>query len=453
MPRETLQEEAWIMTDSKEDFEPHVEELFEALEGKVPKETLRKELDTYVNVYGIGLGPAKSGIVKKFGASRRTGVSGAAGVTKKIAELEGTEMNVTVVAKMVFVEKRAITVKGSPKTIISGIAGDDTGTAPFTIWGDTGDYEKGKVYAFRNAYTKKYREQIQLNIGTRGKVEECDDVSLDVKTSADTAPTEMKIGEITDHTGNVSLTGRITEVEPRTVTVQGTEKTIWGGIIADDSGKIQFTAWNDFNLSNDIVVRVENAYVRAWKGIPQLNFGERATVTRTNADVGAVESGPASKTVEEIMRVGGGLDISITGTVVDVRAGSGLIRRCPQCNRSVHGEECTVHGHIVPVNDLRLKATLDDGTGAISVIILKADTENLTGISLAEAEKYSKQKGDLDAVASRMAAAVILKKVTVTGNVMSDEYGPQMTARRTELVNVDVDAEAEKLYGEVEASL
>ena len=109
------------------------------------------------------------------------------------------------------------------------------------------------MYAFRNAYTKKYREQIQLNIGTRGKVEECDDVSLDVKTSADTAPTEMKIGEITDHTENVSLTGRITEVEPRTVTVQGTEKTIWGGIIADDSGKIQFTAWNELRDRKSVV--------------------------------------------------------------------------------------------------------------------------------------------------------------------------------------------------------
>lgn len=59
-----------------------------------------------------------------------------ASVTKKISELNGDEMNVTVTAKMVFVEKKTISTKNGDKTIISGMADDGTASAPFTIWSD-----------------------------------------------------------------------------------------------------------------------------------------------------------------------------------------------------------------------------------------------------------------------------------------------------------------------------
>ena len=133
--------------------------------------------------------------------------------------------------------------------------------------------------------------------------------------------------------------------------------------------------------------------------------------------------------------------------------GSGLIKRCPQCNRSVLGEECSLHGRIEPVMDLRLKLTIDDGTGAISAIINRKDTESLTGITLDMAIDMAKEKGDMSVVADRMSSALLLKKVTVTGNVMSDEYGPQMSVRGTELATTDVQKEAEELYSIVEGSL
>jgi replication factor A1 len=52
-----------------------------------------------------------------------------------------------------------------------------------------------------------------------------------------------------------------------------------------------------------------------------------------------------------------------------------------------------------------------------------------------------------------MTSSLLLKKITVTGNVMSDEYGPQMSVRGTELTAVDVQKEAEELYSIVEGSL
>jgi replication factor A1 len=445
------------MEDSgKIDIEPVAKEIFDALGGEVSMDTIRKEANTYINVYHIQTDAAKSGIIKKLG-NRKSGGNvqvSSAGVTKKVNEIQGTEMNVTVVAKIIFVEKREITARGVPKTIISGICADDTGSIPFTIWSDEGEYEKGKVYTFKNAYTKKFRNAPQLNIGNRGKVVPNDEVTFDnVSRSAAGAPAgPAKIGTITENTKNVCVTGKILDVATREISIKGEPRTVWSGTIADETGKISFTAWKDFQLREGQVVKVDNAYVRAWKGIPQLNF-DNTEVHPQEGDIPGVKAEDNERTVGDIIRVGGGLDIVIKGTVVDIRSGSGLIERCPQCRRALNNGECALHGQVDPVKDLRIKATVDDGTGAISAIIGRADTEKLTGIGIKEAEEIAESTGKAAAVADRMAAGLILKRVTLKGNVMTDDFGPQIIVHSAELAPVDVVKEARKLYEEVEGAL
>lgn len=48
---------------------------------------------------------------------------------------------------------------------------------------------------------------------------------------------------------------------------------------------------------------------------------------------------------------------------------------------------------------------------------------------------------------------ILLKKVRLTGNVMSDDYGPSMIVRSAEAVETDIQEEAEKLLSEVEAAI
>ena len=448
-------------TSDNMDLTPIIQELYAALDGKVTEEILRKELEKYLVTYKTGVTIAKDSIIRKYRNNRQSGTAlNNTAVTKKIAELEGTEMIVTVVAKMIFVEKKDVVIKNVPKTIISGIAADDTGTAPFTIWSDMGDFQKGQVYTFKNAYTRTYKDQVQINVGIRGKVEPNDEVRFDLPNSSAngtsggiSSATDMAIGDITEQTKNLNVKGVVSEIQSRTINVKGEEKTVWGGIIADQSGKVQFTSWNDFGLKEGETLYVKNAYIRAWRGIPQLNMGDRTTVERIEESITAVGSGPTKKTVEDVMKVGGGLDLSITGTIVDIRTGSGLIKRCPNCNRSVLNNTCAQHGEVEPVLDLRLKLTVDDGTGAISVIINRADTEKITGMTLDQAINLSKEKGDMNIVANKMGSTLLMKKITVTGNIMSDDFGPQMNARTAEIGSTDVIAEAEELYKEVEGSL
>ncbi|MBQ7978255.1 MAG: single-stranded DNA-binding protein [Candidatus Methanomethylophilaceae archaeon] len=437
-----------------EELTPHIQELQRVLGDKIDEEQLASELNKYLNEYHVNIDAAKRGIIRKYGGNdTATFVTGNA-LVKKISELTGTEQNVDITAKVVFVDNKEITVKGLPKQIISGILGDETGTASFTVW-EPGALvlAKGSVYHFRNCYCKTWNDKVQVNLGNRGRVEPADGVKMELpERQISAASSEVKIGKIKEGMGNVTVTGKIVSVEAKEITARGEQKTVYSGIIADDTGKIQFSAWSDFGLKEGESVCISNAYIRGWKGIPQLNMGDRCEISRVDEVTNVVDTSANQKTVDEITRIGGGLDITLEGLVVDVRQGSGIIRRCPQCNRSMLNGACTTHGAVEGVMDLRLKVVLDDGTGAISAIINKNDTEKLTGVTLQAARGLAAVQGE-GVVGREMTSKILMKRIRVVGNVMSDDYGPSIIVKSAESVGVNIEAEANKLLDEVEAAI
>ncbi|MBR6203463.1 MAG: hypothetical protein IKQ60_00070 [Candidatus Methanomethylophilaceae archaeon] len=192
--------------------------------------------------------------------------------------------------------------------------------------------------------------------------------------------------------------------------------------------------------------------MRSWKGIPQLNLGEATEVSRIDSDFQTVDTGSNLRTVAEIMKNGGGIDIDIEGMVVDIRAGSGLIKRCPLCKRSILSGVCTMHGQVEGTSDIRLKAVIDDGTGAIGAVIGRSDTERITGVTLEEAEAMAARLGE-GAVTGDLASKVLMRRVRVSGNVTIDDFGPSITVRGLKPVEVDVESEARALLEDVEANL
>ncbi|UAL07856.1 MAG: single-stranded DNA-binding protein [Candidatus Methanogranum gryphiswaldense] len=434
---------------------PLFEELKKVLEGKIDDDTLMKEVKKYVEDYGIDVDRAKRAIIKKYDTDATSSFVTADSIVKKIDALKGSEMNIDVIVKAIYVDKKEVNIRGTKKIIISGILGDETGTCPFTIWeGESVDLIKGETYHFKNAYTKMWNERVQINLGTRGKIEKADStVDVPERTIPTSESREIKIGDIKEGVGNITVTGRIISTETRNINVKGESKVVYAGIIADDSGKIQYSAWNDYSLKDGETICVKNAYVRAWRGIPQLNMGDRCEVSRVTDNFGQIQEVTSKKTISDIVKIGGALDVAVFGTVVDLRTGSGLIKRCPQCNRSILNDECSAHGKIEPVFDLRMKLIVDDGTGALSAVVNRSDTEKLTGITLAAAEELAKAQSDMDSVSREIAQMIIMKRITIKGNVMSDDYGPMMIVKEASIDDVDVVTEAKKLYEEMEGAL
>ena len=438
-----------------EELTPHIEELQRVLGDKIDKELLMEELNKYLNEYHVNIDAAKRGIIRKYGGSDTSTFVTGNSLVKKIGDLTGSEQNVDITAKVVFVDNKEITIKGLPKTIISGIMADETGSASFTVWEPGAmSLAKGSVYYFRNCYCKTWNDKVQVHIGKRGRVEVAEGVKMDLpdRQISAAAPTEIKIGAIRDGMGSVTVTGKVISVESREITARGEQKTVYSGTLADDTGKIQFSAWSDFGIKEGESLCIQNAYIRSWKGIPQLNLGDRCEVSRVDSITNIVDTSANKKTVDEITRIGGGLDITLEGLVVDVRQGSGIIRRCPQCNRSMLNGACTTHGMVEGVMDLRLKLVLDDGTGAIGAIINRADTEKLTGVTLQAAQGLAAVKGEA-IVGREITSKILMKRIRITGNVMSDDYGPSMIVKSAEKVDIDLEAEAGKLLEEVEAAI
>lgn len=436
-----------------EELTPHFDELKKVLEGKIDDKTLMEELRIFLDKYHLDIEETKRGIVRKYGGTN-TGFVTAESVTKKIDQLNGTEQNVDILAKVVFAEKREIMSRGAQKQIVSGILGDETGTVPFTVWSGDAELEKGSVYKFKSCYSKKWNDRVQINIGSKGSIEKCEGTTIEVperKIVVD--PTEAKVGDIKDGMRSITVTAKILTIEERRVVIKGENRIVFSGLMADETGKIQFSAWKDFGLAGGDVINIKNGYTRSWKGIPQVNLGDNTEVSKVDDTFKGLNLEKTNnKTVAEIVRTGGGLDIEIAGTIVDIKSGSGIIRRCPICSRSVLNDTCVTHGQVETTPDLRMKLILDDGTGAISIILNRDLTEKLTGLTLENAMDIAKAKGP-EYVVKELSEKILVKRITICGTVMSDDYGPKMNVSSAKYNEVNIKEEAQKLLRRVEAEL
>ncbi len=97
-------------------------------------------------------------------------------------------------------------------------------------------------------------------------------------TGGDDGPTTKDVADVTTGDSNVSVTAVVLTVGKRSIRYQGEDHVIFEGELADETGKISYTAWEDFGLSAGQTVRIGNAGVREWEERPELNLGERTTV-------------------------------------------------------------------------------------------------------------------------------------------------------------------------------
>ena len=376
-------------------------------------------------------------------------------VTRKIDELDGTERSVNLTAKVVFSEAKEIQTKdGNKRNIISGILGDDSGTASFTLWNDHPALEKGRVYKFNNCYTRKWNDTVQIHIGNNGTVEETDDVIDNVPSRQRTSsPSELKIGEIREGSGSVTVIGRVVSVSKRDIETKNGPRTVYSGMMCDDTGEIQYSAWNDFGLQAEKSYRISNAYIRSWKGIPQLNLGDNTEVSEVDIAFDTSKIGQGSeRTIGDIVKNGGGLDVIVRGVIVDIRPGSGIIKRCPECNRTIINNDCKTHGTVEPIPDLRMRIVIDDGTGSIATTMNREATERFTGVTFDAAFNLSKARGE-DIVVKDLGDRLYMKHLKVRGDAMIDEYGAKINAKEITFDDVDVNKGAKELLDEVEGML
>ena len=430
------------MIDEKE-FQEHVEDVLNAL-GRHDEDT-RKVVEDMLRKYIFKLfmaeRDAKVRVVESLGGDPSKLSST---IQKKIAELRPGQKMLTVIGRILSIYSKEVEREDRIGKRYYGVIGDETGVIFFNAWYLPEGIEKGDVIRIDRAYVKEFAGRVQLYIGNN---------SIVTKLPRDYIPVVRreskyhKIINLRPGMRNVEVVAKILDVEKKNYIVGGEEKTAYSGIMADDSGKILYTSWN-YEPPVGKVLRIRGAYVNTFRRLPQVVFDERAEIEiLPNEDMEIKDS-----TVDIYHLINrGGVDVKVEGVIVDVREGSGLVTRCPICGERLDGNYCSQHGFVDVQYELRIKAVVDDGTGAIFVILNQEQSEKMLGMTLEECIKIAKESMNVGVVERIARDKLFGLPVILKGNVLSsDKYGLLMLPKEVRSVeDSDVRERVMELYREV----
>lgn len=438
------------MQQQSEDLGPHVNEIARALDARVDPEQIEDELRKYLE-YGVALPEAKRAIVRQHGG--RLG-----GGKRKLDALVAGDSKVDAVAKVLAVNTREVTINGEKKNIWYGFLADDTRRLAFTAWKDF-NLQPGTFVEIRNAYVRSWRDNLDLNLGEYAGVAPTDERfevadAPPAPATGRAAGATVSVREVRDGMNSVTLVARVLSLEEKTVNGKEGPRTLRQGTLADTTGRIPFTAWGAQPITAGAVVRIENGWVKSWRGAPQLNFGDNATVTElpaTSLPPTSELDKPATATIADLASSGGATGVLVEGVLLDVKPGSGLVFRCTQCSRVLQNRICRVHGKVEGQPDLRVKGVLDDGHAPMTVFLMRGATEKILGKSLDQCQAMAKEAMTTEVVYDEVAKLLVARRLAVQGNVTSDEFGLQMIATDAFFPDAkDVRKEAERLLDELE---
>jgi replication factor A1 len=208
----------------------------------------------------------------------------------------------------------------------------------------------------------------------------------------------VEVADVDEPEEWVDLTAKVVELwEPRSDAVGQV------GLLGDPTGTVKFTAWAKSDLpalEEGAVYEFRNLVTDEYEGRYSVKLNRTTTFERR----------------EEELEVGDN-EIDVDGALVAVQSGSGLVKRCPEedCTRVLQNGRCSEHGEVEGEFDLRIKGVLDDGHEVQEVIFDREATEELTGVTLAEAKERAMDALDTEVVIEEMRGDILGRYYRVTG--------------------------------------
>ncbi|MDD1742965.1 MAG: replication protein A [Methanotrichaceae archaeon] len=278
----------------------------------------------------------------------------------------------------------------------TGLVGDSTGAINFVKWAKATlpDMELGKSYLLRNAVTDAFQGRFSVKLHSRSQIEPLD-YEIDAQAKSGTAQ-ETKIGEISQPGKWIDLKAKVVQLWD-----SNSEAIAQSGLIGDETGSIKFVKWAKADLPE-----IEEAKSYFLKNVITDEFQGRFSIKLN-------KSSHIEELKEEIEV--GVQPIEFSGAFVDIQKGSGLIKRCPICKRSLTKGICGEHGKVDGIYDLRIKGVLDDGRRVQDILINRDTTERLVGITLEEAKQMAMEALDHEVVRSLIEAKLMGRYFSVTG--------------------------------------
>jgi replication factor A1 len=407
----------------------------------VDKEEVLRKLENMAS-YNVPMDEAVQSVRREYG----DGGGGSDEVPEKdIVDVSTADSSVATTVRVLSVGKRSIQYQGDRQVIHEGEIADETGRLSYTAWEDF-DLEPGETIRIMNGDVREWDGNPELNLGQSTTIERVDEtlsVPYDVGGEADLIDLEP---------GDRGITVEVAVLERETKQIDGRdgETEILSGVIADETARLPFTDWEPRDeLVEGNSLRMEDVFVREFRGVPSVNVSEFTTVTQLDEPVEAVETAPR-QTVRKAVESGGMFDVEIVGNVVAIRDGSGLIERCPECGRVTQHGQCRSHGDVDGIDDLRVKAILDDGTGTVTVVLDDELTADIYGGGLEKAKDHARDAMDREVVADAIREEILGREFSVRGSLSVDDFGANLEATTFEDEDESPADRATRLLAEVD---
>jgi len=280
----------------------------------------------------------------------------------------------------------------------TGLVGDSTGNIKFVKWAKAGlpDLVEGKSYSIKRVVTDEYQGKASVKLNRTSQVAELDH-DVDAVAAMRSGPAEdKKIADISEAGLWVNLKAKVVQLwDPNSETISQS------GLVGDETGSLKFVKWAKAELpelSEGKSYSLQNVVTDEYQGRFSVKLNRTSQIVELESDI---EVGSQS--------------VDFAGAMVDIQKGSGLIKRCPICRRSLTKGICREHEKQDGTYDLRIKAALDDGRRVHDIIINRETTERLVGLTLEEAKKMAMDTLDHEVVRSMIEERLLGRYYIVTG--------------------------------------
>jgi len=294
------------------ELDDHAEDL--ASDLGVDKEEVTDDLQNLVE-YSVPIDEAKQSLRREV--RRRLQRRWRAPSAKDIAEITTDDGNVTVTGVVLTAGERSIRYQGSDHVIVEGRLADETGVIDYTAWEDFGlagrhDHrgQRGRPRVGRRTRTQSRREHLaDLHRGVP---------EVPYESGGDAQLAELRTGDRA-----VTIEVSVLECERKTIDGRDGETDILSGVFGDESGRLP-TNWDPApEIEDGGTVRIENAYVQEFRGVPEVNVSNSRESPHS---IARSMSGPTRRrwTPGDAVATGGIYDVEV-GNLLAVRDGSGLV--------------------------------------------------------------------------------------------------------------------------------
>lgn len=278
----------------------------------------------------------------------------------------------------------------------TGLVGDSTGSMKFVKWAksELANLELGKSYLLKRVVTDEFQGRYSVKLNRTSQVE-----PLDVEVEArpvNKAAEPAKVVEINEAGRWVDLTVKVAQLWET-----NSESISQSGLVGDETGTIKFVKWVKSelpDLEEGKSYHLKNVVSDEFQGRYSVKLNRTSQIEPLDIDI-------------EI----GSVAAEFSGALVDVQKGSGLIKRCPVCKRSLAKGVCSDHGKVDGTYDLRIKAVLDDGRRVQDILINRETTERLVDLDLEKAKQMAMEALDHEVVRSLIESKLMGRYYSITG--------------------------------------